>query len=156
NDGGGDKLYITGNVQYVRDSANNLVATLGVASWDGTTLARVGFPPNAIGSAWAAHDEDGAGPNPTRVFLGSDQGVFRWDSGAWSQVISGEDIGPQSSLASFGGNLYAGSGGLFRWDGSSWSIADAGLAGPLLAAEISDGEARLFATSAAGQIVSFD
>jgi hypothetical protein len=141
-DGTGPKLYAGGNFSNAGGSPANRVAR-----WDGSGWSVVGAGLNVSVRALAVFDEDGAGPNPPRLFAGGDfssgsgdpNRVARWDGTSWTGLGAGVD-GSVNALATFddgsGANLYAGgvfsnAGGssasnIARWNGTSWSPLTSG------------------------------
>ena len=138
-DGSGQKLYIGGNFVFVYGNSYNLIYAGGVASWDGTTFASVGNSPGYLGLAFASYNEPGASGSPSRLFMATDNTVYRWDGAFWTTVSGGIAIGAPGTLASYDGLLFAGgtsadpaypgggSTGLASWNGSGWSSVDIGL-----------------------------
>ncbi|MFG0284940.1 MAG: GC-type dockerin domain-anchored protein [Phycisphaerales bacterium JB039] len=118
-----------------------------VARWDGTFWWPLGLGADGIVRAFAAYDEDGAGPANPRLFVGGDfakagglatPGIARWDGRNWS-ALAGDlaapgaptvrdlavfDDGRGTALFVAGYFTTAGgveSAGIARWDGTDWS-----------------------------------
>ena len=152
-DGSGDALFVGG----MFDSAGGVPAS-AVAKWDGAAWQPVGSGMTGdIYTAierFATFDEDGAGPQPPRLFAGghfSHAGttlvncLSRWDGSQWSAVGGGVTGGPidtntvtamivhddGTGAALFVGGLFAQAGGqvspcVARWTGSQWQALGSG------------------------------
>ncbi|MBX3358673.1 MAG: hypothetical protein KF745_09615 [Phycisphaeraceae bacterium] len=133
----------------------------GLFRFDGgvwTPLAPGGF--NSAITAVEVFDEDGAGPNPPRLFVGGQftevggveaRGVARWDGSNWTGVGVGAGVSLNHSVTALavvddgagpqlyvGGNFLVAGGairpGLVKWTGTQW--ADSAIGAPLYAGEL--------------------
>lgn len=132
-----------------------------IAKWDGRSWSALGegidgdFP---FVSALAPYDEDGDGPNPTRLMAGGEftlaggqpaANVARWDGRNWSQVGGGvnrfldaltvwdpDGAGPARALLMAGGRFTRAGGqsatGIAQWDGATWSAVGGGVNAPVM------------------------
>ncbi len=136
-----------------------------VARWDGVAWSALGFGPtqpdttgNVHVRSLAAFDDDGPGPNPSRLYAAGYfkfgqslsgtvlMSVAKWDTTSWSwpgfgitgglfafEVFDDDGPGPhESALYAGGGFLFAGSAFMERiakWDGSDWSPLGSGVQG---------------------------
>ncbi|MBL0926540.1 MAG: hypothetical protein IBJ11_02665 [Phycisphaerales bacterium] len=100
-------LWLGGAFSTVAASGGPLTAT-GIAKWDGTAYSRIG---TGIGSTsvrtMEVFDEDGAGPNPARLFVGGSftsgfgittptttvNRIVAWDGTAWARPAAFGDAG---------------------------------------------------------------
>jgi hypothetical protein len=132
-DGSGAALYAVGTFTLADDKVVS-----NVARWNGQEWSDVGggFDDSAAGAV--VFDEDGAGPNPPRLFVTGDfrhaggkpiECIARWDGQSWSAV--GEEFipnaGPATVFDSDGNGpgpeaLYVAgtAAGVWKWDGMSW------------------------------------
>ncbi len=146
NDGSGEALF-----------AGGFFAVAGnfVAKWNGFQWQPLGIGVNSTVYALASFDEDGAGPNPPRLFAGgyfdnaggvTVNRIARWDGAGWSALNGGIGGVPSPFIYGLavhddgaGPALYAGGdfatiGGLStrsiaKWNGMSFSPLDTGLGG---------------------------
>ena len=116
-DGNGSELYVGGNFP----DAGGVPGTGFIARWDGSAWSAVGGGVNSAVYALTVFDTDGAGPNPSALFVGGEfntaggvtvNRVARWDGSTWSAVGTGLVGNRVETLAGFenseGRFLYAG------------------------------------------------
>ncbi len=151
--GGGPAVYAAGAF-----TGSGATPIQRIARWNGTSWVQVGGGLAAQVKSLAIFDEDGAGPNPPRLFAGGDftslggSGVnsalrlARWDGVSWSAVSGGCD-GPVETLAihndGAGDALYIGgsfttAGGatvnrIAKYNGATFSALGSGAAGAITA-----------------------
>ncbi len=154
-DGTGEALFLGG--QFI--TANG-VSVFRTAKWNGTNFSALNAGSVLAGDVFAMvpFDEDGAGPNPPRLFVGGAfttitggtpmRRIARWDGANWTAVGDGFNNGQVLALSVFddgsgsGPALFAGGSfvnvadvgmtvvnGVAKWTGTTWAAIDGGLTG---------------------------
>ena len=146
-------LFGSGEFTSVSGVPANAIARRSGGTWSalGTGLTS-DFPP-IQGLCLASYDEDGAGPMPSRMFVGGGfklaggkpaNGFARWDGAAWDctqrgleeagRAIAAVDLdgaGPGAASLYVGGNFLlahdVSAPGIARWTGTDWSALGGGL-----------------------------
>jgi len=165
-DGAGTALYAGGSFtppKGPQDSNESMFASRAVAKFDGTTWSSLGSGIDCVGiqcvatvHALTVFDEDGANPNPPRLFAGGDFAmaggstanyVARWDGVGWSAVGTVDGIvealvvfddGSASGPALYAGGMFT--GGIKVWDGVAWTTLGGGVNGSVFAMSVFNGE----------------
>jgi hypothetical protein len=137
-DGGGAKLYASGNFSFAGG-----VPVSQIASWNGSSWSAVGAGTNSYFLALAVFD-DGSGPALYAGGYNASGGgasLWRWNGSSWTSLsgaLSGNyvyalevfDDGSGPALYAAGGFTNAGGvavNHIARWDGASWSALGSGL-----------------------------
>jgi hypothetical protein len=149
-DGSGDALYIGGLFTLAGSTPN----TTYIARWDGSQWSSVGGGMN--GNVWdlAEWDDDGAGPNPPKLYASGEftlaggipaSRAAVWDGSTWTALGTGLEFGSQTFLAGytlepidrgvlFGGIFGLAGGlpvrGLALWNGADWETLGPELENP--------------------------
>lgn len=135
-----------------------------VAQWTGDSWLQLGTGMNDVVYALATYDNDGAGPNPPRLYVGGQftnaggvtaNRVAQWNGTNWSALGSGvngtvealvefdEDGSGPNPPSLFVGGLFTTAGGnpavgIARWNGSAWSPVGLGLNNAVFALAVAD------------------
>ena len=146
-DGGGERLYVTGPFLTVGD-----LTVQGIAAWDGTTWQALAGPSGPVGlrgaGAALAVFDDGSGP---ALYVGgafttagdvTASRIARWDGTSWSalgtgmnaNVVALEVFDDGTGPALYAGGYFSSAGGvavqsIARWDGLTWSSLSSNLSG---------------------------
>ncbi|TWT41903.1 Cortical protein marker for cell polarity [Phycisphaerae bacterium RAS1] len=152
----GTALYAAGTFTQIAGFSATRIARWDGAAWEALST---GIGASSV-SALEVFDEDGAGPNPPRLFVGGSFGsaggtpvnnIARWDGTTWT-AVGGPTNGVNGSvlaLKTYEGALvvagnFSQAGGapaqrLARWNGTSWSaLASSGAGGSIRALEMYD------------------
>jgi len=138
--GAGPSLYAGGTFY-----SPELMKTIRIARWDGTTWSALGSDINGYANVMRAFD-DGSGP---ALFVGGNftsaggidaRSIARWDGVSWTNLAAGFDFGVHALCVFDDGTgpaLYAGGSftksgsltvnGIAKWDGIRWSALGDGL-----------------------------
>lgn len=141
-DGSGPTLFAGGSFHF-----SGLAGTNYIAKWDGFSWVVVPSPLTAKVNAMAVFDEDGAGPNPASLFVGSDFNaayLSRVTGSTWTLVGAGiggavqaitvadlDGAGPLTPRLYVGGTFTTAGGipasRLASWDGTTWRSVGQGV-----------------------------
>lgn len=134
-----------------------------VAAWNGQQWSALGTLPGYEAESLAVFDEDGAGPNPARLFAGGyiTNTIKRWDGVSWTDVgggFGGSDVyaltvfdedgaGPAAPALYAGGWFFYTHAPPFpsvtvtriaKWSGSTWSALGSGMSYDVRALAVCD------------------